>query len=151
VVSRTDDIINVAGHRLSTGGIEEVLSAHPDVAECAVFGVNDELKGQVPFGLLVLKSGVTRDSKIVAAEAVQMVRETIGPVASFKNAIASSNDFPKPAPAKFSAALCRKLRMATFTSPLPQSMTPLSSPKSRRLWPKLAMPIHTRCNGSFAH
>jgi propionyl-CoA synthetase len=87
VMSRTDDIINVAGHRLSTGGIEEVLSAHPDVAECAVFGVNDELKGQVPFGLLVLKSGVTRDSKTVAAEAVQMVRETIGPVASFKNAI----------------------------------------------------------------
>ena len=87
VMSRTDDIINVAGHRLSTGGIEEVLSAHPDVAECAVFGVNDELKGQVPFGLLVLKSGVTRDSKTIAAEVVQMVRDNIGPVASFKTAI----------------------------------------------------------------
>ena len=87
VMSRTDDIINVAGHRLSTGGIEEVLSAHPDVAECAVFGVNDELKGQVPFGLLVLKSGVARDLKAIAAEAVQMVRDNIGPVASFKTAI----------------------------------------------------------------
>ena len=87
VMSRTDDIINVAGHRLSTGGIEEVLSAHPDVAECAVFGVNDELKGQVPFGLLVLKSGVTRDSKTIGAEVVQMVRDNIGPVASFKTAI----------------------------------------------------------------
>ena len=87
VMSRTDDIINVAGHRLSTGGIEEVLSSHPDVAECAVFGVNDELKGQVPFGLLVLKSGVTRDSKTIAAEVVQMVRDNIGPVASFKTAI----------------------------------------------------------------
>ncbi|MFY9731630.1 MAG: propionyl-CoA synthetase, partial [Candidatus Acidiferrales bacterium] len=87
VMSRTDDIINVAGHRLSTGGIEEVLSAHPDVAECAVFGINDELKGQIPFGLLVLKSGVTRDSKTIAAEVVQMVRDNIGPVASFKTAI----------------------------------------------------------------
>jgi propionyl-CoA synthetase len=87
VMSRTDDIINVAGHRLSTGGIEEVLSAHPDVAECAVFGVNDELKGQIPFGLLVLKSGVTRDSKTVVADVIQMVRDTIGPVASFKTAI----------------------------------------------------------------
>ncbi|MFY9731931.1 MAG: hypothetical protein WB723_20970 [Candidatus Acidiferrales bacterium] len=86
-MSRTDDIINVAGHRLSTGGIEEVLSAHPDVAECAVFGVNDELKGQIPFGLLVLKSGVTRDPKAIAAEAVQMVRDNIGAVASFKTAI----------------------------------------------------------------
>ena len=87
VMSRTDDIINVAGHRLSTGGIEEVLSSHPDVAECAVFGVNDELKGQVPFGLLVLKSGVTRDSAMIANEIVQKVREEIGPVASFKTAI----------------------------------------------------------------
>ena len=87
VMSRTDDIINVAGHRLSTGGIEEVLSAHPDVAECAVFGVNDELKGQIPFGLLVLKSGVTRDPKAIATEAVQMVRDNIGAVASFKTAI----------------------------------------------------------------
>jgi len=87
VMSRTDDIINVAGHRLSTGGIEEVLASHPDVAECAVFGVNDELKGQIPFGLLVLKSGVTHDPATIAKEVVQMVRENIGPVACFKTAI----------------------------------------------------------------
>ncbi len=87
VMSRTDDIINVAGHRLSTGGIEEVLAAHPDVAECAVFGVNDELKGQIPFGLLVLKSGVTHDPATIAKEVVQMVRDNIGPVAAFKTAI----------------------------------------------------------------
>ena len=87
VMSRTDDIINVAGHRLSTGAIEEVLSSHQDVAECAVFGVNDELKGQVPFGLLVLKSGVTRDSGAIVSEVVQMVRDAIGPVASFKTAV----------------------------------------------------------------
>ena len=87
VMSRTDDIINVSGHRLSTGGMEEVLSSHPDVAECAVFGVNDKLKGEIPVGLLVLKSGVTRDPSTVVNEVVQMVRDTIGPVASFKTAV----------------------------------------------------------------
>ncbi len=87
VMSRTDDIINVSGHRLSTGGIEEVLSSHPDVAECAVFGVNNELKGQIPIGLLVLKSGVMRDPGTIVNEVVQMVRDTIGPVASFKTAV----------------------------------------------------------------
>ena len=87
VMSRTDDIINVSGHRLSTGGMEEVLSSHHDVAECAVFGVNDELKGQIPVGLLVLKSGFTRDPSTVVNEVVQMVRDTIGPVASFKTAV----------------------------------------------------------------
>jgi propionyl-CoA synthetase len=87
VMTRTDDIINVAGHRLSTGGIEEVLAAHPDVAECAVIGVSDSLKGQVPLGFLVLKAGVARPAETVAAEAVKLVRERIGPVASFKTAI----------------------------------------------------------------
>jgi propionyl-CoA synthetase len=87
VMSRTDDIINVAGHRLSTGGIEEVLAAHPDVAECAVFGVNDELKGQIPFGLLVLKSGVMREPSAIVGEIIKMVRDNIGPVACFKTAI----------------------------------------------------------------
>jgi len=86
VMSRTDDIINVAGHRLSTGAIEEVLSAHPDVAECAVLGVADKLKGQLPFGFLVLKAGVTRDGAEIIAEAVQLVRNKIGPVAAFKTA-----------------------------------------------------------------
>ncbi|MGD8333451.1 MAG: propionyl-CoA synthetase, partial [Desulfobacterales bacterium] len=86
VMSRTDDIINVAGHRLSTGAMEEVLADHPDVAECAVLGVEDKLKGQVPVGFLVLNAGVERDSADIIAEVIQMVRERIGPVASFKTA-----------------------------------------------------------------
>ncbi|MGC6485177.1 MAG: propionyl-CoA synthetase [Candidatus Puniceispirillales bacterium] len=87
VMARTDDIINVAGHRLSTGGMEEVLAAHPDVAECAVVGAADALKGQVPLGFLVLKSGVSRAGDEVVAEVVKMVREQIGPVAAFKEAV----------------------------------------------------------------
>jgi propionyl-CoA synthetase len=86
IMSRTDDIINVAGHRLSTGGIEEVLASHPDVAECAVIGVADELKGQVPVGLVVLNAGVDREAAEIVAELVQRVREEIGPVAAFKRA-----------------------------------------------------------------
>jgi len=87
VMSRTDDIINVAGHRLSTGAIEEVLAAHPDVAECAVMGVADELKGQLPVGLVVLKAGADRDADDIVSELVGMVRERIGPVAVFKKAV----------------------------------------------------------------
>ena len=87
VMARTDDIINVAGHRLSTGAMEEVLAAHPDVAECAVIGVADELKGQVPLGLLVLKAGVEREPDAICAETVRLVRERIGPVAAFKQAV----------------------------------------------------------------
>jgi len=87
VMARTDDIINVAGHRLSTGAIEEVLAAHPDVAECAVIGAGDALKGQVPVGFLVLKAGAKKAPKDIAAEAVGLVRERIGPVASFKTAL----------------------------------------------------------------
>ena len=86
VMARTDDIINVAGHRLSTGAMEEVLSDHPDVAECAVLGVEDSLKGQVPVGFLVLNSGVTRDPQEIIDEVIKMVRERIGPVAAFKKA-----------------------------------------------------------------
>jgi propionyl-CoA synthetase len=86
VMARTDDIINVAGHRLSTGAMEEVLSAHPDVAECAVVGVADALKGQVPLGFLVLKAGVNRAPGAITQEVVQMVRDRIGPVASFRTA-----------------------------------------------------------------
>jgi propionyl-CoA synthetase len=84
IMSRIDDVINVAGHRLSTGAMEEVLAAHPDVAECAVFGVADELKGEVPLGLVVLKSGVERAEAEVRAELVLRVREEIGPVAAFR-------------------------------------------------------------------
>ncbi len=86
VMGRTDDVINVAGHRLSTGAMEEVLAAHPDVAECAVIGAADQLKGQVPLGFLVLKAGVERDEKELVGEVVAMVREKIGPVAAFKTA-----------------------------------------------------------------
>ena len=85
-MSRTDDIINVAGHRLSTGGMEEVLASHQDVAECAVVGVHDKLKGQIPVGLLVLKAGVNRPHEEIVVEVVQLVRDRIGPVASFKEA-----------------------------------------------------------------
>ncbi len=84
VMGRTDDIINVAGHRLSTGGMEEVLAAHPDVAECAVIGMADTLKGEVPCGFVVLKAGVTRDHALIEKEIVGLVRERIGPVAAFK-------------------------------------------------------------------
>ena len=84
VMARTDDIINTAGHRLSTGAMEEVLAAHPDVAECAVIGVADALKGQVPLGFLVLNVGVNRENEEIADEVVLMVKNSIGPVASFK-------------------------------------------------------------------
>jgi propionyl-CoA synthetase len=87
VMGRTDDIINVAGHRLSTGGMEEVLASHPDVAECAVLGVKDQLKGEVPCGFIVLKSGVNRPPGEIENECVALIREKIGPVAAFKIAI----------------------------------------------------------------
>jgi propionyl-CoA synthetase len=86
IMSRTDDVINVAGHRLSTGAMEEVLAAHPDVAECAVVGVSDALKGEVPLGLVVLKAGAVRNRDELATELVELVRQRIGPVASFKTA-----------------------------------------------------------------
>src|SRR5204862_7484426 len=84
VMGRTDDIINVAGHRLSTGGMEEVLASHKDVAECAVVGIKDALKGEVPCGFLVLKAGVNRPPAEIEAEIVALVREKIGTVAAFK-------------------------------------------------------------------
>ena len=87
IMARTDDVINVAGHRLSTGAIEEVLANHPDVAECAVIGVSDKLKGQLPIGFVCLTSGVERKHTVIETECVEMVRSQIGPVASFKNAI----------------------------------------------------------------
>jgi propionyl-CoA synthetase len=88
IMSRTDDIINCAGHRLSTGAMEEVCAAHPDVAECAVVGIADPLKGQVPCGFLVLKKSVSRETSVIEAEVVALVRNRIGPVAGFKTAIA---------------------------------------------------------------
>ena len=87
IMARTDDVINVAGHRLSTGAMEEVLAAHPDVAECAVVGVSDQLKGQSPLGLLCLTTGVNRPHEEITGECVKLVREKIGPVAAFKSAV----------------------------------------------------------------
>jgi propionyl-CoA synthetase len=87
VMTRTDDVINVSGHRLSTGQMEEVLAAHPDVAECAVIGVADALKGQVPVGFVVVKAGVATDRHDeIVRDVVQMVRQRIGPIAAFKTA-----------------------------------------------------------------
>jgi propionyl-CoA synthetase len=87
ILGRTDDIINVAGHRLSTGGMEEVVASHPDVAECAVLGVKDPIKGEQPYGFVVLKAGVTRPNAEIEKEVVALVRDKIGPVAAFKTAI----------------------------------------------------------------
>ena len=108
VMSRTDDVINVAGHRLSTGAIEEVLAGHADVAECAVIGAADSLKGQLPLGFLVLKAGVERDISEIVGEAVHLVREQVGPVAAFKNAVVVPR-LPKTRSGKILRATMRKI------------------------------------------
>ena len=84
VMGRIDDVINVAGHRLSTGQMEEVLASHPAVAECAVIGVNDDFKGQIPRGFVVLKAGVSAEPAVLSAELVQLIRDQIGPVAALR-------------------------------------------------------------------
>jgi propionyl-CoA synthetase len=86
VMGRMDDVINIAGHRLSTGAMEEIISNHPDVAECAVFGADDQMKGQLPVGFFVVKAGVTRNGDEIKNELVKMVRESIGPIACFRDA-----------------------------------------------------------------
>ena len=86
-MSRVDDIINVAGHRLSTGAMEEVLSGHPDIAECAVVGVADDIKGEVPVGFVVTKAGVSRADGDIVRELIDRIRQQIGPVAGFKTAM----------------------------------------------------------------
>jgi len=108
VMGRVDDVINVAGHRLSTGGMEEVLATHPNVAECAVVGAGDDLKGQVPVGFVVLKAGVSRPKEEIVAELVQMVRNEIGAVASFKKAVVV-NRLPKTRSGKVLRGTMRKL------------------------------------------
>ncbi|MDO8288519.1 MAG: propionyl-CoA synthetase [Parvibaculum sp.] len=108
VMSRTDDIINVAGHRLSTGGMEEVLAGHPDVAECAVIGVADAMKGQVPLGFLVINKGVNRPMVDIEKEAVQLVRDKIGPVAAFKTALVVQR-LPKTRSGKILRGTMRKI------------------------------------------
>ena len=108
VMSRTDDIINVAGHRLSTGAMEEVLTSHPDVAECAVTGVNDSLKGQLPLGFLVLSAGCERDHDQIVKECVRLVRDKIGPVAAFKEALVV-NRLPKTRSGKILRGTMQKI------------------------------------------
>lgn len=108
VMARTDDVINVAGHRLSTGGMEEVIASHKDVAECAVFGMNDKLKGQLPVGFIVLNSGVERSEEEVESEVVKLVREKIGPVAAFKIAL-TVNRLPKTRSGKILRGAMRKI------------------------------------------
>lgn len=108
VMARTDDVINVAGHRLSTGAIEEVLAAHPNVAECAVIGAADALKGQLPVGFLVLNAGANQDPPRIVAETVQMVRDRIGAVAAFKSAIVVAR-LPKTRSGKILRATMKKI------------------------------------------
>jgi propionyl-CoA synthetase len=108
VMSRTDDVINVAGHRLSTGAFEEVLATHPDVAECAVVGIDDALKGQLPLGLLVLNAGVLKPHKEIEVEAIQLVRDAIGPIAAFKFCMVV-NRLPKTRSGKILRATIKKI------------------------------------------
>ena len=108
IMSRTDDIINVAGHRLSTGAIEEVLSEHKSVAECAVLGMADTLKGQLPIGLLALKAGVKQSNEEIVKECIQMVRNKVGPVAAFKTAIVVKR-LPKTRSGKILRGTIRKI------------------------------------------
>jgi propionyl-CoA synthetase len=108
IMARTDDVINVAGHRLSTGAMEEVLASHKDVGECAVIGVTDQLKGQLPLGFLCLNSGVTRDPADIVRECVALVREKIGPVAAFKLAVVV-NRLPKTRSGKILRATMVKI------------------------------------------
>ena len=108
IMSRTDDIINVAGHRISTGSIEEVLAEHKDVAECAVIGIADKLKGQVPIGLVALKAGVTKEKKDIISECIMMVRSKVGPVAAFKITIVVKR-LPKTRSGKVLRGTVRKI------------------------------------------
>src|SRR5439155_6642250 len=108
IMARTDDIINTAGHRLSTGSMEEVLAGHPNVAECAVIGIADQLKGQVPVGFVVLKAGVARTPQEIEAECVQRIRDEIGPVASFKTVMVVAR-LPKTRSGKILRATMRKI------------------------------------------
>lgn len=108
IMGRVDDVINVAGHRLSTGAMEEVISKHPDVAECAVFGIEDSLKGQLPLGLIVLKSGVNRDSKQIKQEIAQMVRNQIGPIACYRDTVIVER-LPKTRSGKILRGILRKI------------------------------------------
>jgi propionyl-CoA synthetase len=117
VMARTDDIINVAGHRLSTGAMEEVIASHPTVAECAVIGPHDRLKGQLPVGLIVLNAGVERPREEIVAEIVQLVRDRIGAVAAFKTAVVVDR-LPKTRSGKVLRGTMRKIADGeSYTTP----------------------------------
>ena len=108
IMGRVDDVINVAGHRLSTGGMEEVVATHSDVAECAVIGVHDSLKGQLPLGLVVLKAGVNKEADDIRKELRQMIRNTIGPIACYKETCIVKR-LPKTRSGKILRATMRKI------------------------------------------
>lgn len=108
IMGRVDDVINIAGHRLSTGAMEEVIAKHPDVAECAVFGVEDSFKGQLPLGLVVLKSGVTRDHNEIKQEIAQMIRNQIGPIACYRETVIVER-LPKTRSGKILRSIMRKI------------------------------------------
>jgi propionyl-CoA synthetase len=108
IMGRVDDVINVAGHRLSTGAMEEIIAQHPDVAECAVVGVADSFKGQLPLGLVVLKAGVEKEQGTIIQELVKMVRDQIGAVACFKNAVVVKR-LPKTRSGKILRGTIRKI------------------------------------------
>jgi propionyl-CoA synthetase len=117
IMSRVDDIINVAGHRLSTGAMEEVLSGHPDVAECAVVGVADDIKGEVPVGFVVTKAGVTRSDREIGKELVDRIRQQIGPVAAFKTALVVTR-LPKTRSGKILRGTMKKIAESQeYTAP----------------------------------
>ncbi len=117
IMGRTDDIINVAGHRLSTGGMEEILSGHPDVAECAVIAAPDPIKGEVPVGFVVLKAGVSRSTETIVSELIQRIRDEIGAVACFRSA-AVLKRLPKTRSGKILRGTMKKIAEgASFTPP----------------------------------
>ena len=116
-MGRTDDVINVAGHRLSTGEMEEIVAAHPAVAECAVIGIADELKGQLPLGLVVLKDGINTAPNVVEKELIKAVRAQIGAVACFQKALIVER-LPKTRSGKILRATLRKIADGeTYTAP----------------------------------
>jgi propionyl-CoA synthetase len=151
IMSRTDDVINVAGHRLSTGAMEEVLAGHPEVAECAVVGVSDPLKGEVPLGLVVLKAGAARSRAELVAELVELVRERIGPVAAFKTAIIVKR-LPKTRSGKIVRGTIKKIADGvTYTIPPtiddPATLEEISADLAAIGYPRGALRRH----GSHSH
>ena len=139
IMGRIDDVINVAGHRLSTGAMEEVLAAHKDVAECAVVGVHDHLKGEVPVGFVVLKSGVQRDETELVRELCELVRDRIGPVAFFKQA-AIVGKLPKTRSGKILRGTIRKIADGIGYAMPPTIEDPAALDEMTRLLSRLGYP-----------